>query len=121
MNPYPNITSVRLKCACPPSCICKSSELREWSHLSCSKYSYLSAKGDIFCNQQGCKSYFIKDASFQCQQAKQNSTFYQYKSAAQFIMALAMAIQAADLTLKDNDLIKFTTDINSEVMKRWNL
>lgn len=38
---------------------------------------------------------------------------------ANFCMALAQAMKAADFTLEDNDLMIFITTLNTEVAKRW--
>ncbi|CAD8092351.1 unnamed protein product [Paramecium sonneborni] len=118
MNPEPKLKYVRLSCTCPPICSCGGKVTRDWVHVKCMKDSYITSKGDIFCNNYGCSSYFIKDAIFKCG-FQNDQTWYQFKNASQFIMALAMAIQSASFSLKDNDLVLFITDINAQVAKRW--
>ncbi|CAK87762.1 unnamed protein product (macronuclear) [Paramecium tetraurelia] len=120
MNPNPDLQCVRLQFPCPPVCPCQSIAKRNWVHQSCYKNSYITEKGDIFCNQKDCQSYFIKDAQFQCQEVKQSSSYYKYKSISEFAMGLALAIQAADYELKGNNLVHFITTLNSQVAIRWN-
>ncbi|CAK89266.1 unnamed protein product (macronuclear) [Paramecium tetraurelia] len=113
---------IPLKCSCPPDCKCKSPELREWHHKPCSEMSYISQYGDIFCRHHlsKCDGYFIKDASFQCAAAQQANTWNQYRHAAQFLMAIAQGLQAAEFTLSANDQIHFAATLNTEVIRRWN-
>ncbi|CAD8127553.1 unnamed protein product [Paramecium sonneborni] len=112
---------VPLKCSCPPDCKCSDKNPSYWKHKPCQELTYITDKGDIICKNHltKCKGYFIKDASFECDQKKPN-TCYQYKSISQFLMAIAQGLQAAEFSLQVEDLIVFSTSLNTEVVKRWN-
>ncbi|CAK66088.1 unnamed protein product (macronuclear) [Paramecium tetraurelia] len=112
---------VPLEFKCLEDCVCKSQEKRTWYHKKCGKPSFINEKGDIFCEnlQNGCSSYFIKDASFQCDEAKKNNTWYQFKNASEICMALGKALQAAENKLESVKLLKFTHQILIQLGQRW--
>ncbi|CAD8211374.1 unnamed protein product [Paramecium octaurelia] len=117
---------IGLSCSCPPGCQCKSTAIRNWHHKVCGCPSYINEFGDIFCknfkDKPECQGYFIQHAKFQCSQAQKNDTWIGYRNAAQFMMALAQGIQAAEFQLKnDQNLVHFTSTLNKEVQRRWNL
>ncbi|CAD8128341.1 unnamed protein product [Paramecium sonneborni] len=121
MNPNKNLPIVRLKFKCPPDCVCKSTEIRNWYHGKCCQPSFITSKGDIFCDQEGCSHYFIKDARFQCQKAQKDKTYYQYKSISEFLMAISLAMQASDYEIKSElEKQNFSKDLLQGVLERWN-
>ncbi|KAM3131788.1 hypothetical protein pb186bvf_016038 [Paramecium bursaria] len=92
---------VPLKSTCPSGCVCRGKDVKNWTHSSCKTQSYINCKGDISCDR-GCATYFIQHAGFKCEQAQNYESF---KTATQFLMALAQAMQAAEFNLSDDDLL----------------
>ncbi|CAD8127554.1 unnamed protein product [Paramecium sonneborni] len=116
---------IELQCQCPPGCLCNSQKIRKWHHKACGCPSFINEFGDIFCknfkDRKDCQGYFIQYAQFQCSVAKRSETWVEFKSAAQFLMALAQGIQAAEFVLQnDANYIHFVDTLNKEVQRRWN-
>ncbi|CAD8125606.1 unnamed protein product [Paramecium sonneborni] len=118
MNPNRSLKNIRLEFKCPEQCNCEGKINRKWYHQSCGNALYMTSKGDIFCDTKGCNTFFIKDAQFQCNKARQSQSWYKYKSMSQIFMALSCAIQESEQSLKQEDQIKFTKEILEEVNKQ---
>ncbi|CAD8068124.1 unnamed protein product [Paramecium primaurelia] len=114
---------IPLKSSCPFDCQCKSEEIRNWHHKSCSELCFVSQYGDIFCQHhlKICDGYLIQDASFECSSAGKGNTWKQYRGNSQFFMALVLCIKAAEISLdSNNELINFTTSLQKEAFQRRN-
>ncbi|CAK66190.1 unnamed protein product (macronuclear) [Paramecium tetraurelia] len=107
---------------CPQECVCKSSKpTQAWYHKKCGDPSFITENGDILCKNhlKDCSGYFIQDAFFQCNKARQSNTWYQHKSRSQLLMALSFALNAAEHNLDQNALNQFTKNILDSVQKRF--
>ncbi|KAM3131806.1 hypothetical protein pb186bvf_016056 [Paramecium bursaria] len=110
-----SMIKVPLRTTCPPSCKCGSQVPKDWVHSTCQSKAFIDCTGDISC-QKGCMNIFIKNVGFQCQKG----TGYQdYKTATQFLMAFAAALQSSGYDLKDEIDIQFITNLNINIVKKW--
>ncbi|CAD8121531.1 unnamed protein product [Paramecium sonneborni] len=112
---------IPLKISCPPQCVCGSIEVRGWYDETCGEPLFITQSGDIICQHHiGCKGQFIKDFRFQCQQAKESNTSYQFKRASQALMALAQGMLASEVNFIGIEQIQFNETLNRELFQRWN-
>ncbi|CAD8213427.1 unnamed protein product [Paramecium octaurelia] len=109
--------------SCPQECICKSNVPKKWYHKQCGKPLFVSEYGYILCENhlKDCSAFFIKDAFFQCNEAKKNNSWYKYRNLSNMLMALSNIVQAAELKEEEGlNIQSFTKNLLDELNKKWN-
>lgn len=81
-----NSRSIPLACPCPPSCMCGSKEVKNWTHYPCSYPAMLNENGEVHSSKPNCAPIFISDYTFRC---TESNTYTKFRSATSFLMALA--------------------------------
>ncbi|KAM3131793.1 hypothetical protein pb186bvf_016043 [Paramecium bursaria] len=94
--------SVPLKGLYPPKCVHGCKDVVNWRHDICQTQAYINRLGDVSC-QEGCNPYFIQHAEFECESV----VYEKFEAENNLFLVLAQALQAAELSLQDDELVNF--------------